>query len=496
MSTTRPVAERGDRTVSLRRMPRWYVTLFSSDLLERFGFYAMQAVLVLYAAAPASGGGLGLATADAAGLFGAWIGVMFVLSLPGGWLGDRVLGHRRAMIAGCVAAVLGYLCLAIPGGWTAAAGLSLVAIGGGMFKSNQNALTNLMFGGHRGRESGISLMYVGTQVSALLAPLVTGFLGERGNWPAAFAVAAVAMAVCGVLLAVTARQFAEVGTRPARPLDAPERRRALRRTGAVVVVLAAVLAGFAVGGVLGVTAVLALSGLLSIVAPVVGYVLLYREKALGPGDRRRLRAFLAVFLGATLFWMIIAHSASLLNLFARDHIDRDVLGFTVPASWLQSATPVFILLLAPAVATVLPRIGERHNVAVKFSAGLLLVGTGFVVMAVAALIASDGSRLSPLWLVAVYLTHACGEVTIAAVSISAAADVLPRQFLGRTLGMLWLFAALGGGVGSVVVRLRDVVPEPGYYLGLGGLALVCGVVFALRRRTLTRALAKDEAFAA
>jgi POT family proton-dependent oligopeptide transporter len=495
MSTTRPVVEHDDHTVSLRRMPRWYVTLFSSDLLERFGFYAMQAVLVLYAAAPAAAGGLGLATTDAAALFGAWIGVMFVLSLPGGWLGDRVLGHRRAMIIGCVISVLGYLCLAVPEGWAAAVGLSMVAIGGGVFKPNQNALINLMFGGHRGRESGISLMYVGIQVSALLAPLVTGFLGERGNWPAAFTVAAVAMAACGVLLAVTARQFAGVGARPARPLDNGERRRALWRTGVAAVVLAAVLGGFAAAGVLGVTVVLALSGLLGIVAPAVGYVLLYREKALGPGDRRRLRAFLAVFLGATLFWMIIAHSASLLNLFARDHIDREVLGFTIPASWLQAATPVFILLLAPVVATVLPRIGERHNVAVKFSAGLVLVGAGFVVMAVAALIASDGTRLSPLWLVAVYLTHACGEVIIAAVSISATADVLPRQFLGRTLGMLWLFAALGGGVGSGVVRLRDVMPEPVYYLGLGGLALVCGVVFALRRRALTRALTNDEVFA-
>ncbi|CAM3691414.1 peptide MFS transporter [Kibdelosporangium persicum] len=480
-----------DGPVSLRTMPRWYVTLFCTDTLERFGFYGMQAILVLYAAAPESRGGLGLATGDAAALFGAWISVMFLLSLPGGWLGDRVLGQRRALLAGCLISGFGYVCLAVPAGWTTAAGLVLLAAGGGLFKPNHQAMVNLMFAGRRGRESGISLMYVGVQVSALIAPLLTGYLGERVSWHLAFSIASVAVLLTAALLAGAAGQFHDVGGRPERPLTRPERVVVARRTGSALLALAGLLTVLWLCGVLSATTAIVCASVLGLVIPVVGYVVLYRNPALGAGDRRRLKGFLAVFLGATLFWMIIAHAASLLNLFARDHTDLTVFGFGVPASWLQSATPLFILVIAPLVAVVLPRFGERYQLAVKFAVGLLLVGGGFLVMAVAAANTSGGAKVSPLWLIAVYLMHACGEVVIAAVTISSAADVLPKQFMGRILGMLWLFAALGGGLGSALVRLGEVVPESVYYLGLGGAATLAGAGFALYRRSLSRALAKD-----
>ncbi|MER6668429.1 oligopeptide:H+ symporter [Amycolatopsis japonica] len=481
-----------DDAVALHRMPRWYVTLFFSDALERFGFYGLQAILVLYASAPESRGGLGLATVDAASLFGAWIGFMFMLSLVGGWVGDRLLGNRRALLVGCLVSVAGYLCLAVPAGWAAAVGLPLLGIGGAVYKPNHQAMINRMFGGSSGREAGISLMYVATQVSALLAPLVIGYLGERVSWNLAFGVAAATLLVTAVQLAVTAGQFNGVGARPVRPLTPVERRAVARRTGLVVLVAAVALIVLALAGVLGATLAIALVGVLSVVVPVVCYVLLYRNPELGDDDRRRLRAFLAVYLGATLFWMIVAHAASLLNLFARDHVDRQVLGMVVPASWLQVATPVFILVLAPVIAAVLRgntwgTTGPRH-VAVKLAIGLLLVGSGFLVMSVATVLASDGALLSPLWLVVVYLTHACGEVIIAAVTISAAADVLPPGFMGRTLGMLWLFAGLGGGLGSGVVRLAEVIPEPVYYLGIGFVAALCGLGFLVCRRALTRGL--------
>lgn len=480
-----------DDAISPRSVPRWYVTLFFSDALERFGFYGLQAILVLYASAPASRGGLGLPVADAASLFGAWIGFMFVLSLAGGWVGDRLLGNRRALLVGCVVSVAGYLCMAVPAGWTAVVGLPLLAVGGAVYKPNHQAMINRMFGGSGARETGISLMYVATQTSALLAPLVVGYLGERVSWHVAFGVAAGVMLVTAVQLAVTAGQFGGVGDRPVRPLTQAERRTTARRTGLAGAAAAVVLAVLGFGGLLDATTAIMLVGVLSVGTPVVCYVLLYRNPELGDGDRRRLRAFLAVYLGAALFWMIVAHAASLLNLFARDHVDRRVLGMVIPASWLQAATPVFILALAPVIAFVLPAMRGRQHVAVKLATALLLVGSGFLVMSVAAGMAADGQEVSPLWLVVVYLTHACGEVIVAAVTISAAADVLPAGFIGRTLGMLWLFAGLGGGLGSGVVRLAEVVPEPVYYLGLGSVAGLCGLVLLGKRAVLSRGLAAD-----
>jgi POT family proton-dependent oligopeptide transporter len=473
--------------VSLRRMPGWFGVLFATDTLERFGFYGMQATLVLYASAPVARGGLSLATGDAAALFGAWISVMFLLSLPGGWLGDRVLGQRRALLAGCLVSAVGYLCLAVPSGWGAVLGLSALAVGGGLFKPNHQAMINLMFGDRRGRESGISLMYVGVQLSAVAAPLVTGYLGERVSWNLGFAVCAAPMALTAGLLAVTAGQFRGIGSRASRPLTAVERAKAARLAGAVLAVLAVLVLVLWLAGELSATAAIVAASVLSVLLPAAGYAAQDRNPALGSEDRRRLKGYLVVLLGATLFWMIIAHAASLLNLFARDHTDLTVAGFVVPASWLQATTPVVILVLAPLVAAVMPRWGGPHQLAAKFAAGLLLVGGGFLVMAVAANTAND-VRISPLWLVAVYLMHACGEVVVVAVTVSAAAEVLPRQFMGRVLGMLWLFAALGGGLGSVLVRLSEVVPEPAYYAALGGAAALTGLGFLAGRRALARAL--------
>lgn len=273
---------------------RWYRTLFLTDMAERFGFYGMQAILVLYAVAPPGRGGLGLPAVDAAALFGAWIGLAFMFSMPGGWAGDRVLGPRRAVLAGGVVIASGHLSLAAPAGaWTGACtalGLILLALGTGLYKPNHQAMINMMFGPDSGRrESGISLMYVGIQVSALLAPLITGYLGERVDWHLGFAVT-----------------------------------------------------------------VLTLAG-----------------------------------------------------------------------------------------------------------AGLLTV----------------------------YLMHACGELIVAAVSISAAADVLPPAFLGQTLGLLWLFAALGGGLGSQVVRLTQVLALSTYFQVYGLAITAAGLVFACRRHAIAGALA-------
>lgn len=471
----------------------WYRTLFLTDMWERFGFYGMQAILVLYAAAPADRGGLGLPVVDAAALFGAWIGLAFMCSMPGGWIGDRVLGARRALLAGGVVIALGHFSLAVPAGSftgiSTAGGLILLALGTGLYKPNHQAMINMMFGADSGRrESGISLMYVGIQLSALLAPLITGYLGERVNWHLGFAVAGVAMLVGVVQLATASSRFGPVGAGPVWPLDAAERRTVARRTVAVLAALLTLAVAGLLTGTLTPGSGIVVVGLTGLVVPVLAFLVVHRHPQLRAADRQRLRAFLWVFLGSALFWMMIAQDGSVLTLFARDSTDLDVAGFTLPVSWLLSATPLFILFLAPCFALALPRIRTGAAVPTKFALGLLLAGTSFVLMAVAAALAADGTRISPLWLLTVYLMHACGELIIAAVSISAAADVLPPAFLGQTLGLLWLFAALGGGLGSQVVRLIEVLPLSTYFLGCGLAVTLAGLVFAARRHTIARAL--------
>ncbi|MFB9235127.1 peptide MFS transporter [Plantactinospora siamensis] len=466
----------------------WFATLFLTDMWERFGFYGMQAILVLYAVAPTTGGGLGLPAGEAAALFGAYIGLTFLCALPGGWLGDRLLGPQRAVAVGASVIAAGYLVLAAGPAW-AAVGLALTVVGGGLFKPNQQALVNMLCGDDTARrESTISIFYVGIQLSALLSPLVTGYLGERVDWRLGFAASAVAMLLGVVAFLLGRPSLGPVGRRAGRPLSAHERRRVVRRTGTVAAVAAVALAAGAVAGVLTAGRLIILLGLLTLVLPVVCYLGLVRNPALTPEHRRRLRGMLWLFLGSGLFWMLVSQAGSVLNIFARDSTDRHVLGFLVPASWLQAATPLGMLLLAPVLAWQFPRLGARLSTPVKFAAGLLLAGGSFLLMAVAATLAAGGGRVSVLWLLAVYAMHAGGELVVAAVGISSTADVVAPTFLGQALGVYWLFAALGGGLGSGLVRLVDVLPDQVYYLGLGAVTTLVGLLFLARRRSILASL--------
>jgi POT family proton-dependent oligopeptide transporter len=313
---------------------------------------------------------LGLSAADAAALFGAWIGLTFLLSLPGGWIADRLSGAWRAMLAGAAVNTVGYLCLALPVPALTVVGLALLAAGTGLYKPNYQAMVNLMFRDHGEREAGVSLLYVGIQFSALVAPLVTGFLGEQVNWHAGFAVAGAVMLLCLGQLVVARRQFGTAGAAPGRPLPEDRRRTVLRwSAGLGVLTVGLVAAGLTTGG-LPPRALIALVGLACLVAPVAGFVVLHRNPQLDAAARGRLRAMLWIFLGSTLFWMIIAQDGSVLTLFARDHTDREVAGFLVPASWLQAVTPLFVLILAPGFAALLPRVWPGPGgVPVKYSVG-------------------------------------------------------------------------------------------------------------------------------
>lgn len=460
--------------------PGWFVTLFLTDMWERFSFYGMQAILVLYAAAPESRGGLGLPKPTAAALFGVYMATLFMLALPGGWLGDRVLGERRAVMCGASAVAAGHYCLAVPARAGTFLGLALIAVGTGVLKPNMSGLLTRFYGpGEKlRREAAFAVFYMSIQASALLAPLVTGYLGERVNWHAGFAVAGIGMTFGVAQFAVGSRTFGDAGGRPARPAPRDELRKAGFRAAAVLGVAGVLLGADAAAGTLAVDHVLIGLGLVVLVVPPLGYLAVRRDPALTRADRTRLGSFLWLFLAASLFWMVVGQAGSLLSLFADHHTDRDVAGFTVPAAWFQSLTPLFILLAAPLFAAVSLRLGGRASVRRKVCAGLALAGAGFLVMAAASASASDGARVTPLWLVLVFLLHACGEIVLGPTGMSAVADAAPASFRGRVMGLWWLFSALGMAVGSRVVLLSDVLPAPVYYLVFGLLPLVAALALS------------------
>lgn len=461
-------------------------TLFLLDMWERFSFFGMLAILYLFAVDSPDSGGLGLSNAAAGALVGTYIAGAFVASMPGAWLGDRVFGTRRAVLWGAITVVAGHTCLALDGAFHP--GLALVAAGTGLLKPNMTALLGECYGrdSEVRREAGFSFFYMSIQISALIAPVVTGYLGERVDWHLGFGVAAIGMAL-GILCYLRGvRRFGDVGARPADPLDPTTRLRVTRFTGAVFGTVAAAVTFDVLSGAFRPQHALGLVGLAVVVAPVAAFRVVLRHPATTTADRTRLRAYLGLFGASAVFWALFSQSASVLTMVARRFVDLDSFGTTVPAGWFQALHPLFVLAGAPIAGALWPRLDARTGVAVKFAAGLALAGIAYLVLAVA--FATEEGALPPGWLVAAYLLQSAGELALAPVGLAVTVAVAPAAFTSRMMGIWWLSAALGATVGGQTAGLFDPLGATAFLTSAGLVPIAVAVALITFRHRLEHAL--------
>ncbi|WP_019869942.1 peptide MFS transporter [Salinispora oceanensis] len=473
---------------------RRFTTLFVTDLWERFSFYGMQALLFLYAVAPEEAGGLGLDAGTGGAVFGLYMSTVFIASLPGGWVGDRLLGPRRALLVGAVSIALGHYVLAIPVRSTFYLGLLLVAIGTGLVKPNLPVLFSVLWprATSSQREAAFSVFYMSIQVSALIAPLVTGLLGEKVNWHLGFGAAAVGMTIGVLRLLIGLRDFGADGLAPTSPATDLERRRVLRRAGLGLGAVALLFAIDVAVGTFSVEHALGLLGLGSLAAPVLYFRYLLRRPEFGPAERARVLGYVWVLIPSGVFWMLFSQLGSTFSLFAREETDRRVAGWEIPASWFQSLHPLFLLLVAPLSAWLWVRLGNRTLAPIKLAGGLLTSGLGFVVMAGAAAVAAAGVQVSPWWLVAAFFAQACGELTFGPVGLSVTAEIAPPGYASQMMGLYFLGAACGAGLGGQLSRLIEVVPQPAYFGAFAVVGLLGGLLLAARGDRLSRQLGLGE----
>ncbi|MFI6060875.1 peptide MFS transporter [Streptomyces sp. NPDC051286] len=488
---TVPAAGDAGRRTVLPGRPRRFTTLFLTDVWERFSFYGMTAILVLYATEDTAHGGLGLAAGDAGILFGAYMAAVFLSSLPGGWIGDRILGAQRAVLHGGVLIALGHLTMAVPVTGSVYPGLLLVACGTGLLKPNMAGLLSAFYDreDRAGRDAGFALFYMSVQVSALISPIVVGLLGEGVNWHLGFGVAALGMGAGLLQYARGIRHFGEVGRTPERAATPAERTRVLRvALAAVALVVLAYSTDIALGA-FRLPHVMILVGLLAVASPAICFWRLLRNPVLTAVERVRVRTYIWLFLVSAVFWALFLQAGSAFSLFAKHATDREVFGRTLPASWFQSAIPFFVLALAPVFAWLWTRAGDRLSTAAKFALGMGATASAYLVMASAATLAADGGQVSPLWLLLAFLLLAAGEVSFGPVGMSASTAIAPATFVSQMVGLFWLSGALGGGIGANALKASgDQVPGSGFFLGLAAAALATGTVLLLLRRPLTRRL--------
>jgi proton-dependent oligopeptide transporter, POT family len=446
--------------------PRGLVTLFMTEFFERFTYYGMRALLVLFLVAATEGAnpGFGMSRTDAGAIYGLYTGAVYLGSLPGGWIADRLIGQRNAVFWGGVIIMIGNFILALPASPAVFyVGLATIVVGVGLLKPNISAIVGELYRGQPGarRDAGFSIFYTGINLGALVAPLVAGTVGEEWNWRAGFFIAGLAMALGVVQFKLTEKYLGDAGRDP-HPTSAGERTRGFRILWGASAALV-VLAGLMLGGVIPVSvgtlaewAGYAMGTLgIAYFAGVLIFAKLTRE------ERGRIGVIAIFFLCAALFWAGFEQAATTFNLFAQDFTDRSLLGGMFPsgehpASWYQSANPIFVVLFAPLFAYMWVALGKRNldpSAPAKFGLGLLLLGAGFLVMMGAAqliIAAGEGSRAAPTWLLMTYLLHTFGELCLSPVGLSNVTKLSPPRFVGQMMGTWFLGAALGNLVAGLV----------------------------------------------
>ena len=471
--------------------PRGLSTLFFTEMWERFSYYGMRALLVLFMTDMVASGGLGMTVVTATAIYGMYTFSVYAVALPGGWIADRVTGQRRAVLYGGIVIAAGHFALAIPTEAAFYVGLMLIVLGTGLLKPNVSAIVADLYpeGGAR-RDAGFSVYYMGINIGAFAGPIICGFLGEEINWHLGFSAAGVGM-LFGVAQYVWGwRYLGDAGV--LRDQSPDDRRRALRGfTGGVgvVVALVLVLGSLQATGLLTVSILSVAQGTSVIITVVVilyfAYVFLFA--GLDPDERKRVALIPVLFVAAAVFWSGFEQAGSSMNLFAERLTDRTLLGWEVPATWLQSVNPLFIIICAPLFGGLWLRLGSRNpSIPLKFTYGLVQLGVGFLVLAWGATFVSEGSGVSPMWLVVTYFFHTTGELCLSPVGLSSITKLSPKRLVGQMMGIWFMAAALGNLLAGLVAGLIESLPLPQLFGTVGVISVGAGIVLALANGPLRR----------
>ncbi|MER7082574.1 proton-dependent oligopeptide transporter, POT family [Saccharopolyspora kobensis] len=462
--------------------PRGLATLFFLEMWERFSYYGMSAILLYYLYDRTSDGGLGMDRPTSSALVSIYGALVFMSGIFGGWLADRVLGMRRAVLLGGLLIMCGHLVLTVPGGLPALlVSMLLIVVGTGLLKPNVSSLVGELYSPtDNRRDAGFSLFYMGINLGAFLAPYLVGTLGQQIGYHLGFGLAAVGMAV-GLVAYVRGRaRLGQAGEAPTNPLRAGERRQVGMRAAAGAAVSAVAVAALGVTGSLTVQALINAVSVLAVLLPAAYLITMLRSPHTDAVERSRLIAYIPLFLGAVCYWVVNEQSGSVLAQFADTRTDLEIFGFAVPSSWFQSLNPIATLVLAPTFAWLWIRLGDRQPATPrKFAIGLLLGGASFVLMAGPGLLHGVDSPASPWWLVGSYFVVICGSMCLSPVGLSATTKLAPRAFLAQMMSLWFLASAAAEGINAQLVQFYRAETEVGYFAGVGAAVMVAGVVMHL-----------------
>jgi POT family proton-dependent oligopeptide transporter len=474
-------------------------TLFLTEMWERMSYYGMRALLVLYMTGSLAGfnPGMGLSAMDANAIYGIYVGMVYFMVVPGGWIADNILGHQKAVLLGAIIIALGHFILAIPVEQTFFLGLVFVVLGTGLLKGNISTIVGNLYGDNdKRRDSGYTIFYMSINIGSTLGFLICSYLGEKIGWHYGFGAAGIGMAF-GVYQYIQFRHL--LGSAGEFPNDMGESKRAgyIKWTKLSLVLMFAVI-GCGLLGLISIEPRVFAENFAYFLTIVAGayFLYLYSFAGLSASEKKNLLLLFVLFIGAAAFWSGFDQSASSLSIFARDYTDLSIAGFIIPIGWLQFANPIFVVTFAPIFAGIwahLARINMDPSLPIKFAIGLIFMAISFMVMVYAVQLAMVSAPVGMRWLLLTYLLQTWGELALSPIGLSAFSKYSPKRYMGQMFGLWFLASAIGGvlagllGGDATVDGLSSVQPiftfMIQYYAVIAVLLIAMSFLFKSREKS-------------
>ena len=414
--------------------PKGLVTLFLTEMWERMSFYGMRGLLVLFMTREITDGGMDLSAPEAMAIYGVYGASVYFLCVPGGWIADKIFGAQRTVLFGAIIITLGHYVLAIPYDKTFFLGLVLVSIGTGLLKPNISTIVGQLYKpGDLRIDSGYTIFYMSINIGSMLGFLVCGYLGEKVGWHWGFGAAGVGMTFGVLQYIFTSNSLGEAGKFPKLSAEEDQAKylSLFKYSSAIIALI--VITGLVGFWSINPALLNQLIVYLILVVAVSYFVYLFFFAGLNKIETNNMKMLLLLFFGSVLFWAGFDQGGSSLNLFAKDYTDLYVFGWEMPATFLQVANPLMVVIFAPFFAAFWIMLGKRNldpDTPQKFALGCFLMAIGFFVIIFGVEAAMQNEKAGIQFLLITYLFHTLGELCLSPVGLSATAKYSPIKYRG------------------------------------------------------------------